>query len=129
MRNEQEMFDLILNVAENDPRVIAVLLNGSRANPNAPKDKYQDFDIVYVVTKLDSWLSDTRWIDVFGKRVMLQMPETMRNPENDGSFSYLMLLKDGQRIDLTLMPIGNLNMSDIMTVVLLDKEEDRKSVV
>lgn len=121
MRSEQEMFDLILNVAKSDPRVIAVLLNGSRANPNAPKDKYQDFDIVYVVTEMESWLKDNSWIDVFGERIMLQMPETMRNPENDGTFGYLMLYKDGHRIDLTLMPIGNLDMSDKMTVVLLDK--------
>ncbi|MDP2813260.1 MAG: aminoglycoside 6-adenylyltransferase [Erysipelotrichaceae bacterium] len=128
MRSDQEIFDLILNVAKSDPRVMAVLLNGSRANPNAPKDKYQDFDIVYVVTEMESWLKDNSWIDVFGDRIMLQMPETMRNPENDGNFGYLMLFKDGHRIDLTLMPIGNLNMSDKMTVVLLDKSKQLPDV-
>ena len=121
MRSDQEMFELILNIAKSDPRVMAVLLNGSRANPNAPKDKYQDFDIVYVVKELESWTKDNSWIDVFGERIMLQMPETMRNPVNDGNFAYLMLFKDGHRIDLTLMPIENLNMSEKMTVVLLDK--------
>lgn len=33
MRNEKEMFDLILGVATGDERVRAVVLNGSRANP------------------------------------------------------------------------------------------------
>ena len=121
MRSDQEMFELILNIAKSDPRVMAVLLNGSRANPNAPKDKYQDFDIVYVVKELESWTKDNSWIDVFGERIMLQMPETMRNPENDGNFAYLMLFRDGHRIDLTLMPIKNLDLSEKMTVVLLDK--------
>ena len=53
MRTEEEMYALILNVAKNDPRIRGVILNGSRANPNAPKDSFQDFDIVYLVKELD----------------------------------------------------------------------------
>lgn len=49
MRSEQEMFDLILNTAREDKRIRAVYMNGSRTNPNAPKDIFQDYDIVYVV--------------------------------------------------------------------------------
>jgi aminoglycoside 6-adenylyltransferase len=75
------MTSLILEVARKDPRIKAVLLNGSRANPSVEKDMYQDFDIVYVVDEIESWLKDDRWIDVFGPRVMLQMPERMRNPD------------------------------------------------
>jgi aminoglycoside 6-adenylyltransferase len=124
MRDENEMLDLILNVARNNPKVSAVLLNGSRANPLAPKDKYQDFDIVYVVDEIEPMHNDIDWIEVFGRRVMLQMPETMRDPTNDGTFAFLMLFEDGNRIDLTLMPIQNLDINDLdeMTVVLLDKE-------
>lgn len=36
MRSEQEMLDLILDTARQDERIRAVILNGSRANPNAP---------------------------------------------------------------------------------------------
>ena len=32
MRTEQEMYQLILDTAQNDPRVRLVALNGSRAN-------------------------------------------------------------------------------------------------
>jgi hypothetical protein len=35
MRAEQEMFDLILNMAKKDDRVHAVIMNGSTINPNA----------------------------------------------------------------------------------------------
>ncbi len=38
MRSQSEMMDLILGVAKKDERIRAVYLNGSRANPNAPKD-------------------------------------------------------------------------------------------
>lgn len=32
MRTEQEMFDLILNIAKRDERIRAVYMNGSRTN-------------------------------------------------------------------------------------------------
>ena len=50
MRSEEEMMNLILQVAKDDERVRAVYLNGSRTNPNAPKDRFQDNDVVYDVT-------------------------------------------------------------------------------
>lgn len=37
MRNEKEMFSLILNIANNDKRIRAVYMNGSRANQNIKK--------------------------------------------------------------------------------------------
>ena len=56
MRSEREMLDLILNTAQRDDRVRAVIITGSKVNPNAPKDFFQDYDIVYVVTdKNPSW--------------------------------------------------------------------------
>ena len=58
MRTQQEMFNLIIHTAQRDPRIRAVIMNGSRANPNAPGDIFQDYDIVYVVTDLPSFKSD-----------------------------------------------------------------------
>ena len=40
MRSEREMYDLILGFARSDERVRGGILNGSRANTNAPRDKY-----------------------------------------------------------------------------------------
>ena len=48
MRTETEMMELILSVAKEDERIRAVYMNGSRTNPNAPKDLFQDYDIVSV---------------------------------------------------------------------------------
>lgn len=36
LRTEQEMFDLIINTAKEDERILAVMLNGSRSDPHAP---------------------------------------------------------------------------------------------
>lgn len=127
MRQEQEMWDLIINTAKADERIRAVVLNGSRANPNAPKDRYQDFDIVYFVSEMDSFLSDHSWVDCFGERVIMQMPKLMVIPEEpeDGTFTYLMQFADGNRIDLTLVPVEeaeNYVRLDSQTVILMDKD-------
>ena len=49
MRSEAEMMKLILDYARANEDVRAVMMNGSRANPNAPKDLFQDYDIVFFV--------------------------------------------------------------------------------
>ncbi|MCI3923000.1 aminoglycoside 6-adenylyltransferase [Paenibacillus sp. TRM 82003] len=41
----------ILGTADRDERVRAVALNGSRANPKAPRDLFQDYNIVYLGTE------------------------------------------------------------------------------
>jgi len=38
MRTEKEMMELIMRTAKEDARIRAVYMNGSRINPNAPKD-------------------------------------------------------------------------------------------
>lgn len=127
MRNEQEMMDMILNYAINDERVRAVGMNGSRTNPNVPKDRFQDYDIVFLVTDMQSFIADPHWMDCFGSRIIMQMPENMSMfpPELGGNFSYLMLFADGNRIDLTLCPIekkDDWHSGDRLSVVLLDKD-------
>ncbi len=124
MRSEKEMMDLILRVAREDERIRAVYMGGSRNDPNAPQDMYQDYDIVYIVRNIASFTADHSWINVFGPRLMLQMPEAMREPEGLGNFNYLMLFADGNRIDLRLFPIEKPELieNDSLNRTLLDKD-------
>ncbi len=126
MRSEKEMYDLILDIAQNDERIRAVIMNGSRANPNAPADVFQDYDIVYVVTDIASFKADQHWIDHFGERIMMQLPDDMENPPPmDGDhYAYLTQFADGNRIDLSLFPVARVNElgRDSLSVLLLDKD-------
>lgn len=92
MRSEQEMLDLILSTANNDARIRAVILNGSRANPNVQRDIFQDFDIVYLVTDIDPLTNNVEWLNCFSEMIIMQMPEAMEeeHPKGYGGFSYLM---------------------------------------
>ena len=130
MRSEKEMFDVILGVAQKDERIRAVYMNGSRTNPKAPRDIFQDYDIVYVVTETASFIQDDKWKDVFGKLLMIQEPD--KNDLGDGltmdfarSYGYLMLFTDGNRIDLqieTKAAMMDRYVSDTLTIPLLDKD-------
>ena len=128
MRSEQEMYDLILDTARNDPRVRAVVLNGSRVNPNAPKDFFQDYDVLYFVTEKESFLSDPTWIKIFGELMILQLPDLMHDPAPDPAnqdfFGYLMQFTDGNRIDLQLFPLHKLDKFefDSLSQAILDKD-------
>ncbi len=126
MRSEQEMFDLILTIARDDERIRAVIMNGSRANPNAPLDFFQDFDIVYIVTAAAPFRRNYEWIKRFGQLMILQLPDDMGDspPGPDDSFAYLMQFMDGNRIDLTIFPLAKLPgpEKDSQTILLLDKD-------
>jgi len=128
MRSEQKMMDLILTKAKKDDRIRAVIMNGSRTNPNAPIDCFQDFDIVYIVRDINSFTSDHRWVDYFGERIIMQLPDTstLFPPSDKDRFAYLMLFTDGNRIDLTLVSIERyteLFERESLSRVLLDKDE------
>ncbi len=126
MRSEKEMLDLILDIARNEEAVRVVVMNGSRVNPNAPRDLFQDFDIIYFVTDLAPFVAKRDWLQRFGERMILQTPEAMGEPapEGDGHFSFLMQLTDGNRIDLSLRPLSQLHRvyEDSLAVLLLDKD-------
>ena len=97
MRTEPEMLDLILQTAK-ALQVNAVAMSGSRTNPKAPKDEFQDYDVVYIVENLDGLVADLAWLEKFGKRMIEQ------HVLLDHRRLYLMLFEDGNRIDLTLCP-------------------------
>ena len=125
-RSESQMLTLILNTAHADERIRAVIMNGSRANPAAPKDCFQDFDIVYVVTDPAPFRAEPGWIDRFGELMIKQEPDGMgvapAGPHD--RYAYLMQFADGNRIDLTLFPLDQLSAlpRDSQSILLLDKD-------
>ena len=97
MRTESKMLGLIFQTAK-VLQIEAVAMSGSRTNPKAPKDEFQDYDVVYVVDDLDNLTSDLSWLDQFGNRLIEQYNVLGHRR------LYLMLFEDGNRIDLTLCP-------------------------
>ena len=96
-RSQEQMLRLISQTAKS-LQVEAVALSGSRTDTKAPKDEFQDYDVVYVVDDLDNLTRNFSWLDQFGKRIIEQHVFLGHRR------LYLMLFEDGNRIDLTLCP-------------------------
>jgi aminoglycoside 6-adenylyltransferase len=128
MRTEQEMFDLILKTAREDERIRGVCLEGSRVNPEIPRDLFQDYDIVYVVTETTPFREDKHWIDRFGERLYMQYPEEGPYESSDLNecYGWLIQLADGNRLDLHVFTMEGVRKElsrEKLYKVLLDKDQ------
>lgn len=107
MRSEAEIYALLLETARADDRVLAVYMNGSRTNPHAPKDIFQDYDVVYVVRETRAFIEDRGWILRFGNILYMQYPDEFPDDPSDkeNHYGWLMQFGDGVRIDLTVQAL------------------------
>ncbi|MGD6818835.1 aminoglycoside 6-adenylyltransferase [Metabacillus sp. 113a] len=122
MRSENQVLHQIVEFAMGESMVRAVMMNGSRLNSNAPKDFLQDYDLVFFVNDLPSarYKRNQDWIRQFGELVIMQ-----QNDFDDGAYIFLMLFKDGVRIDLCFKDAAVIHKSvneDSLTRILLDKD-------
>ncbi|NKB67582.1 MAG: aminoglycoside 6-adenylyltransferase [Candidatus Latescibacteria bacterium] len=126
-RTEEEMLGLLLDFAAADDRIRAVLMNGSRVNPNVTPDPFQDYDIVNLVTEVEPFRREEYVVPYFGETIVVEQPLIGPWPpvDADGSYhNYNMQLADGNRIDLTFALVDTLQdrLRDSLTAVLLDKD-------
>ncbi|MEM6840419.1 MAG: aminoglycoside 6-adenylyltransferase [Cyanobacteria bacterium P01_C01_bin.120] len=127
MTIEHDIFDLIKRNAQQEERIRAAILNGSRACKSVKKDPFQDFDVIYLTSDLQFFIDNHDWIDCFGERIILEMPwyKDFEPEEYGGQFNYQMLLKNGFRIDLTFASLDRADFvvkNDPVGAVLLDKD-------
>lgn len=126
LRSEEEMYRLILGFARRDPRVRAVILNGSRADPAAEPDRLRDFDIVYLVTDLTPYKQGDISSEFGEVLVMERLDESeLFGDHLPREAAYLMQFQDGNRIDLTVAPQEDWRaycLEDRLSVALLDKD-------
>ncbi|MCI8507840.1 MAG: aminoglycoside 6-adenylyltransferase [Lachnospiraceae bacterium] len=126
MRREEIMYNLFLDIANEDDRILAVYMNGSRTNANAPKDIFQDYDIVFVVRETGSFIEDKEWIHRFGNILYMQYPD--EHPDFPGDkenfYGWLMQFEDGVRVDLHVESVTHAKAhicDDRLCRILLDK--------
>lgn len=123
MRIEDQVIKQILDFAENDSNIRAVIMNGSRVNPNIKKDIFCDYDIICFVHDLEKYTCNQNWIPFFGDLVIMQFNRHDDYPEEQ--YVYLMQFDDGVRIDLSFASMKMIEQSieDSLTIVLLDKDQ------
>ncbi|MCI8281266.1 MAG: aminoglycoside 6-adenylyltransferase [Lachnospiraceae bacterium] len=127
MRNESTMYQLFTDIASKDSRILAVYMNGSRTNIHAPKDIFQDYDIVFVVTETKPFIEASNWIQQFGTILYMQYPDESPDYPSDKEnfYGWLMQFDDGVRVDLHVESLTHAREhigDDRLCRILLDKE-------
>lgn len=114
MNGENQASDVIewlVQWAEDQASIRAMLLTSTRANPNAAVDSFSDYDVVLVVQDIHPFHEDRAWLQDFGQVLVAYWDPIHRSPEYgieqfanviqyEGGF-----YERGLKIDFTLWPI------------------------
>lgn len=128
MRNETEMLELIVKTANEDDRIRAVYMSGSRVNCNVPNDALADYDIVYVVKDTKPFYEDSHYMERFGEILYMQEPDRLdasvgKKLDFNEKYTWLVIYTDGNRIDLIVCNEKKADITgDRVYRVLLDKD-------
>ena len=132
-RTEKEILNLINDFSKSDDTIRVTLLNGSRANPNAVKDPFQDYDIANFVLDVNPFRNEEYVLAHFDEALVVEQPLSGPWPPDDadGTYhNYNMQFIDGNRIDLSFYPLSVLDkkIKDSLTKVLIDKDTRISSI-
>jgi len=129
-----EVIDKLIQWAEQQAAVRAMLLTSTRAIPNASVDLLSDYDIILVVPDIRPFFTDRRWLADFGQVLVAYWDPIHRTPGyNSEQFGNVIQYADGLKIDFTLWPVTLLRQIveapvlpeelDIGYTVLVDKDQ------
>jgi aminoglycoside 6-adenylyltransferase len=102
--NENEALHRLIQWAEAQASVRAMLLTSSRTSPNAPTDLFSDYDIILVVRDIHPFFEDRTWLEDFGK-VLVVYRDPIQHYYGLENFAYITQYEDGTKIDFTLWPV------------------------
>lgn len=118
----QTILTTLIDYAEKDDNIRAVLMEGSRAFGTV--DEYSDFDIVYVTKSSEPYFDGAilpKLMDFFGDIAVMQTPD---NGDPHNVYTHLVQFTNGIRVDLTFNSLDFLSRISLesATAVLLDKD-------
>lgn len=105
LRIEHDAIERLVAWAQDEPRVRALLLIGSRARPHGPVDAVSDFDIVVVASELDAFRGpDTAWLERAGGPILVHL-DPQPSARLEVGFNRLVIYADGTKIDYDVRPL------------------------
>lgn len=102
--DEAQVLGRVLRWAEGVARVRAVILESSRAIPDAPRDALTDYDVAFLVTDPERWQAPGDWVRALGEPLLRvrDVVEVDGLPvQND-----MLLFADGVKIDCSFWPVA-----------------------
>ncbi len=106
VKKEEEMFGQLLDWAKNNEEIRTIILTSSRANSNAIKDMFTDYDFELFVKDLRPFLNSDKWLEKFGT-IIKRVP--LKAVENENWITRLVLYEDGTKIDFQISTNESVN--------------------
>ncbi len=101
-----EVFNKLIQWAEQRESIRAMLLTSTRAVPNAPVDFLSDYDVILIVDDIHPFYEDRSWLEDFGEVLVVYWdpiyPDSEHGNEKTANVTQY---ADGLKIDFTLWPV------------------------
>jgi len=101
---EKGVVDTLIQWADHQPDVRAMLLTSSRAIPNAPADVFSDYDVILAVRDVQPFYEDRAWLEAFGS-VLVVYRDPLEPYYGFPRSAYVTQYENGLKIDFTLWPL------------------------
>jgi aminoglycoside 6-adenylyltransferase len=104
MRDLKEELDKLIEFANNNENIRAMVLQGSYVNDNAPKDKFSDLDPLFYCEDVNEFIHEFSWRNNFGE-VISYFHDEWEMKDNLKGYTRLTIYKDGFKIDFGFQDI------------------------
>jgi aminoglycoside 6-adenylyltransferase len=102
----EEVIEKLVQWAEQQESIRAMLLTSTRAIPNGPVDIFSDYDIVLIVKDIHTFHEDRSWLEDFGEVLVAYWDPIYLDPDYGiEKFGNVTQYADGLKIDFTLLHV------------------------
>lgn len=104
---QDEVFDKLVQWAEQRDSIRAMLLTSTRAVPDATVDFLSDYDVILIVEDIHPFYEDRSWLEDFGEVLVVYWDPIYPDPEHGNEkTANVTQYADGLKIDFTLWPVA-----------------------
>jgi aminoglycoside 6-adenylyltransferase len=104
---EEDVFNKLIQWAEQRDSIRAMLLTSTRAVPGATVDFLSDYDVILIVQDIHPFYEDRSWLEDFGEVLVVYWDPVYPDPEHgDEGTANVTQYADGLKIDFTLWPVA-----------------------
>jgi hypothetical protein len=103
-QKQQNIMEQLIRWGEGEPLLRAAILTSSRAIPQAHTDAFSDYDVILILTNIQTFFADRSWLDAFGSVLALYRDPLILDRGFQRS-AYVTQYEDGLKIDFNLWPV------------------------
>jgi aminoglycoside 6-adenylyltransferase len=104
---QEDVFNTLIQWAEQRSSIRAMLLTSTRAVPNAAVDFLSDYDVILIVEDIHPFYEDRIWLKDFGEVLVVYWDPIFPDPEHGiERTANVTQYADGLKIDFSLWPVA-----------------------